>query len=109
LKIERYEKEVVRRICSGVLSYEIINQLLSAPNRIEVKSCSAVYDLNIYHDSLPEELVVCDSSIEGSYKNSKVGFIVTIHNRCLSLECYAKGSGTLLQGMRNGEVKISKT
>ncbi len=108
MKVEGYEKDAIRCICKDILPPVILNEILASPNRIEVKSCSAVYDLDIFHDELPEDLIVCDDSMAGNYNGVEVGFAVTILNRCLTLECYAIGDGTVPEGIRHGTVQLSE-
>ncbi len=108
MKVEDYEKDVIRCICKDTLPSVTLDNILASPNSVEIKSCSAVYDLDIFHDDLPEELVVCDDSMTGNYKGVEVGFVVTILNRCLTLECYAIGDGTVPEEIRHGTVHLSE-
>jgi hypothetical protein len=109
LEIKEYEKEAIRRICKDEISSEIIDRILFSPQSVELKSCSSVYDLDVFHDDLPAELIVCNNSLVGSFKGSNVGFAITILNHCLTLECYAIGTGTVPKEIRNEQVQLSKT
>ncbi len=110
MTIQEFEKEAIHWICRETYSPEILDGILSSPERIEVKDAGAgQYDLNIYHSDLSSDLIVCEDNMFGAFEAVKVGFVVTISNKCLGLECYTVGDTTIPANIRQGEVALSKT
>ncbi|CAA0113772.1 Uncharacterised protein [Halioglobus japonicus] len=110
VSVKEFEKEVIRWICRDTYSPETLEMFLACPDSYEIKdSGSGQYDLCIYHSELSSDLIVCEDNMFGTVETVKVGFVVTISNRCLDLECYMVDNVNVPKNIRKDEVVLSKT
>ena len=111
MKVEEFEKEVIRILCSDVITNSVLSDAINHPEKIECKFTGAGYYLDIHHHELPSERIVLDTAnIEGMYQDIEVGFVVFVEDHVLCLECYNYGNNKgVPPGIRNGTVTISQT
>jgi len=108
--IKEFEKEVIRWVCGNEYPPEFIDKILDNPERIEVNDSGAgQYDLNVFHPKLSDDLIVCENTAFGICDGIKVGFMATIRNKCIELECYMINGVSIPKTIRQSNVVLSKT
>jgi hypothetical protein len=108
LEIADYERKVIGSLCSDALSNSILYNALNNPDKIECKFTGAGYYLDIYHNDLPVDRIVCDKPIViGKYQGIDVGFVVFIEKGILCLECYNYGNKGVPPEIRHGTVELA--
>ncbi|WP_251358428.1 hypothetical protein [Kangiella sp. TOML190] len=108
MKVEDFEKEALRLLCSDALSKDVLRKAILSPDSIRCEFTGAGYFLDIEHkDIVSNKKIVCSTPIvSGKFKDQEVGFIAFIENGSICLECYNCSDKDMSNDIRAGSFEI---
>ena len=106
--VQEFERAAIRTLCSGVLPQDVLDRVLNHPEQVRVTFSGAGYYLELTHNDLPVERVVCDvPSLTGKLESTELGFVAFIEEHVLCLECYGYGEQLVTEEVRNCTVELN--
>lgn len=109
MNIAVFEDKAIKMLCSTALGIEVLNEVLTNPEKIECDFTGVGYFLTLHHKNLPTNRIICDTpNLIGNHQKLLLGFIVFIENNELSLECFNYGDERVTEHLRNEPIQISK-
>ncbi len=110
MKVESYEQEALLLLCNDVISNSVLHDAIQNPENISCKFTGEGYYLELKHNDLPLDRIVCDKpTVIGKFQEQEVGFIAFIENGTLCLECYNYSNKGIPEEIRYGTIEITTT
>ncbi len=107
MRIEGFEKEIIRWLCGDRIRYSLLNKLMNDPDQVDCQFSEQEYLLRLYHHDLPRERIDYDSqNIVGIYHDIRFLFSVHVHDQELVLQCVNENGGGIPQSIRDGSIDI---